>query len=243
VEKLLSDKKEFFEEVTHIPKHNKYNCSIKTDGDSKLPGCKIKILPKDKQEPLSEYIDSMLRRGYIKRIITPYTSPVLMVLKPDGTYRVCVDYRMLNTQTIKNIYLLPLIDSFLMLLTGCRYFSKIDLREAYYQIRMEKKSAGYTAFRCLKGTFAYRVMPFGLCNAPSILQSMLENILADHVNRDIVVYLGHILIFSASFCDHINTLNKIFDLLINNGLKGKKERCSFLCKKIQYLGLTLTENG
>jgi hypothetical protein len=109
----------------------------------------------------------MLQRVYIKRIITPYTSPVLMVPKPDGTYCVCIDYRMLNKQTIKNMYSLPLIDSFLMLLTGCRYFSEIYLRDAYYLIKMGKKSEGYTAFGCFKGTVGYRVRPFGLCNAPS----------------------------------------------------------------------------
>ena len=151
---------------------------------------------------LKELLDQMLREGQIRPSTSPWASPVLLVKKSDGSWRFCVDYRALNAATKKNSYPLPDITTCLDQLHGARFFSSLDLRSGYHQIRMEPKSVPYTAFTTRYGSYEFLVMPFGLCNAPATFQSTMNSLLRPFIDNFLLVYLDDILIYSQSFEQH-----------------------------------------
>jgi hypothetical protein len=126
------------------------------------------------------------------------------VRKPHGTFRVCVDFRALNRVTLRNAYLLPRINDSYQNLAGAKYFTTLDLKTGYWQVRLAPSAKPKTAFTCRYGHFQFRVMPFGLCNAPAVFQSMMNDILREYVDRfDIMVYLDDIVIYSCSWKEHV----------------------------------------
>ena len=119
--------------------------------------------------------------------------------KKDGGFRLCVDYRALNKVTVKNSYPLPRIDDIFDQLTGAKFFSKIDLRSGYHQIRLHKDSIPKTAFRTRYGLFEFTVLPFGLTNAPSTFMSLMNDVFREYLDKFVIIYLDDIIIFSPTF--------------------------------------------
>ena len=142
-----------------------------------------------KLDVVKRYLDSHLAKGFIQASSAPYSSPVLFVKKPGGGIRFCVDYRRLNAITKKDRYPIPLIEETLAQLEGAKYFTKIDIHQAFYRIKMSKDSKELTTFLIRFGTFKYLVMPFGLCNRLASWQHLINNILFDFLYRFIQTYL------------------------------------------------------
>ncbi|CAI7781757.1 unnamed protein product [Closterium sp. NIES-53] len=192
---------------------------------------------------MKKQIEYLLDKGLIRPSTSPYGAPVLFTPKPDGILRMCIDYRALNKQTIKNKYLIPRIDNLLDQLRGATVFSKLDLRSGYWQIRMADNSIHKTAFRTRYGSYEYLVMPFGLTNAPATFQAEMNHILRPLLNECVVVYLDDILIYSRDMKKHIEHIRRVFEILRREKFYVKLSKSEFALKKVQFLGHMVSAQG
>ena len=148
------------------------------------------------------YLNENLEKGFIQPSKSPVEAPILFVKKNDGSVRLCVDYRGLNKLMVRNCYPLPLIPELLDRLHVARVFSKVDLRGAYNLVRIKPGDEWKTAFRTRYGHFEYKVMRFGLTNAPIVFQHMMKDIFREYLDHFVVIYLDDILIFSPKMEEH-----------------------------------------
>ena len=195
------------------------------------------------QDELEEQIKDLLAQGFIQPSCSPYGAPVLFVPKKDGRWRMCIDYRALNKQTVKDRYPLPRIDLLLDRLGQAKVFSKLDLAQGYHQIAMAKDSVEKTAFCTNIGQWEYLVMPFGLCNAPSTFQRLMNTVFEQELNSFILVYLDDILVYSRSVGEHWGHLKCAFDRLRRAKLYARLHKCEFLKDKVDYLGFEVGRDG
>ena len=170
----------------------------------------------------------MLQKGLIQPNTSPFSSPVLLVKKHDDLWRFCVDYRALNTLTIKDRFPIPTIDELLDELGGARCFSKLNLLKGYHQIRMHVEDTPKTAFKTHHGHYEFKVMPFGLCNAPSSFQATMNMIFRPYLQHFIIVFFDDILIYSGSPEDHLHHLATTFQVLLDNQFVLKFSKCLFV---------------
>ena len=196
---------------------------------------------------VARQLEAMQESGVIQPSKSPWSSPVVMVRKRDGTHRFCVDYRKLNAVTKPDTFPLPRIDDLLDQLGQAKYFSSIDLASGYWQIRMSEESKEKTAFATPQGLFQFCVMPFGLTNAPAVFQRLMNRVLMGlnpTGGKDFVtVYIDDVLIFSTSLQDHLSHIKCVLQRIQEVGLKLKPTKCNFVCQEVEYLGHLITPKG
>ena len=178
-----------------------------------------------------------MKAGMIVDSKSPWRSPVRLVKKPDGSVRICVDYRRLNNVTIKDSYPIPKIEEIFAHLSNAKIFSTIDLCSSYYQIRLSKDSQQYTAFSCEYGFFEYRVLTQGVTNGCSTFQRIMTKYLEGRIGFRCFVYLDDVICWSENDENHINDVKAIIDRLRQFKLKIKLSKCKFARRKIEYLVL------
>ena len=192
---------------------------------------------------VNEHIDDMLKRDVIEPSSSPWASGIVLAKKKDGTTRFCIDYRKLNDATIKDAYPLPRIDETLDHLAGSCMFSTLDLSSGYWQVEMEPEDRPKTAFITKRGLYQFKVMPFGLCNAPATFERLMETVLSGLQWEMCLVYLDDIIVLGKSFEDMMQNLETVFNRLASAGLKLKAKKCNLFAQKVEYLGHIILEDG
>ena len=216
-------------------------CDIHT-GDHDPVKLRPYRVPLQDRGVVDKAIDEMLKAGVIRRSQSPWSFSLVIVSKKDGSKRLCVDFRKLNEITKKNSYPLPLIDDILSLLGKAKYFTSLDLKSGYWQVKMSEKDREKTAFACHRGLFEFNVMPFGLCNAPSVFM-MLMNTVLEGLEGFACAYIDDILIFSETVEEHFEHLHTVLDRLQQHKLKLKLKKCQFFMDEIKYLGFVVGREG
>ncbi|CAI7773157.1 unnamed protein product [Closterium sp. NIES-53] len=192
---------------------------------------------------MKKQIEYLLDRQLIRPSTSPYGALVLFTPKPDDNFRMCIDNHAMKKQTIRNKYPIPCIDYLLDQLRGATVFSKLDFRSGYWQIKMADNSVHKMAFRTRYGSYEYLVMPFGLCNAPTTFQVEMNHILRPLLDKCMVVYLDDILIYSKNMKEHVEHLQKVFEILWKNKFYMKLSKSDFALKKVQFLGHMVSAEG
>lgn len=200
-------------------------------------------LSRNEMIALKAYIQEELRKGFIRESTSPYAAPVLVVKKPGGGLRICIDYRQLNALTIKNRNAPPKISDTLARLNKVRLFSKFDVIAAFNRVLVRKEDQEKTAFLTRFGLFEYVVMPFGLCNAPGTFQSFINSVLRDYLDEFCSAYLDDVLVYSFSEEDHVQHCIKTLTRLRDAGLYLDIRKCEFHVTRVKYLGMILTCEG
>src|SRR5881394_6564 len=193
---------------------------------------------------LKKYVEDNLKKRFIQPSTSPYGSPVLFVKKPDGSLRLCVDYRALNRVTIKNRYPLPLMSEIMDRIKGATRFTRLDVRDAFNRLRIAKGDEWKTAFRTRYGHFEYLVMPFGLCNGPASFQSYINDALHEYLDLFCIAYLDDVLVYSSGTLEeHIECVRKVLKKLQERELFVKLEKCEFHVKETSFLGFVISPSG
>ncbi|MDD9817374.1 MAG: RNase H-like domain-containing protein [Gammaproteobacteria bacterium] len=200
-------------------------------------------LPLTKREDAERSICEMQEMDVIEPSSSPWSSPIVLVQKKDGTSRFCVDYRRLNDITHKDSYPLPRIDDTIEALSGVEWFSTLDLRSGYWQVPLDESSKEKTAFSTGRGLWQFKVMPFGLCNAPATFERLMEQVLAGLPLSIALVYLDDILVPGHSFSHQLSNLRKVFERLRAAKLKLSPKKCLLFRREVKYLGHMVSKNG
>ena len=188
-------------------------------------------------------VKEMLSGGQIEPSDSPWASPVVLVTKKDGSTRFCVDYRRLNSLTVKDAYPLPRIDDSLRLLGNQQWFSTMDLASGYWQVAMSPDAQKKAAFVTNEGLFQFRVMPFGLCNAPATFERLMDRVLCGMRWSRCLVYLDDVISFGKSVPEAIWRLEEVLARLSDFGLQLKAKKCTFMQTEVGFLGHIVGRSG
>ena len=226
-----------------LPPHRKYDLEIPLKPGAVLPWGPIYPLSAPESIAMKEFITANLKNGFIRHSRSEAAAPCMFVKKDDGKLRLVIDYRMLNAVTVKNRYPLPLIPAMLDRLNEAKIFTKIDLRNAYHQVRVKEGHEYKTAFRCREGHFEFNVCPMGCTNAPAIFQHFMNDILREQLDLTAVGILDDVLIYSSDITAHPQHVRDILHILRENQLYAKVEKCEFSKDHMTFVGYMVSSKG
>uniref|UniRef100_A0A803SM11 ribonuclease H n=1 Tax=Anolis carolinensis TaxID=28377 RepID=A0A803SM11_ANOCA len=230
-------------EAEKLPPHRPYDCAIDLVEGAPIPRGHLYSLTEPEQEALREFIESNLRKGFIRPSQSPAASPVMFVKKKSGDLRLVVDYRALNNITKRNRYPLPLISDLLDRLRGAKIYTKLDLQGAYNLVRIREGDEWKTAFQTKFGLFESLVMNYGLSGAPATFQHFVNDIFQDYLDRFLIIYLDDFLVFSRSQSEHEKHVRMVLQRLRDHGLYAKLEKCAFDLQEVDFLGYRVSPQG
>lgn len=195
-----------------------------------------RLAPAEK-EAVESQIEEWLQEGIIRNSNSDYASPMLVVKKKDGTNRLCIDFRKLNTKIIKDRYPLPIIEEVLERFCSARVFTTLDLRNGFFHVDIDEASVKYTAFVTPSGHYEFLKAPFGLCNSPSVFQRYVNTVLRELIRDNVVVvYMDDLIIASKDEEENLKKIKRVFSVAEQNGLKFRFDKCQFLKKRVVFLG-------
>lgn len=243
VQPLLQEFQDLFTEPTGLPPKRTCDHHIPL-----IPGAKPVNLRPYRYKPalkneIERQVAEMLKSGVIQPSQSPFSSPALLVKKKDGSWRLCIDYRQLDAVTVKSKYPVPIIEELLDELAGSKWFSKLDLRAGYHQIRMAEGEEFKTAFQTHSGHYEFKVMSFGLTGAPATFLGAMNTTLATVLRKFVLVFFDDILIYSPTITAHLEHLRQVLQLLSEHNWKVKLSKCSFAQQEISYLGHIIGSEG
>jgi len=226
-----------------LPEYRPYNCKINLREGETAPWGPIYPLSEEELQTLREWLKEMERTGKIKRSTSPAGSPILFVPKPHGrALRLCVDYRALNKITNPNLYPLPLMQELQDWVQGAQWFTKLDLKNGFHLVRVKEGDKWKTAFRTRYGLFEFQVIPFGLTNAPSTYQDMMNHILSDLREVGVLAYMDDILIYAKTEEEHDRLVKEVLERLQAHGLAVSPEKCIWKTQEVEFLGYVIGRN-
>lgn len=246
LEKFLIENRDVFtKDLSELSQTNVYDYHIQTIPDAKPVKMPFYRASPTIQKEIRKHVDDMLENDIIEPSNSVWHSPVVMVKKRSGEWRFAVDYRKLNKVTVPLSFPLPHIETVFDAVGDAKpvYFSSLDLRSGFWQIKMSDESKHKAAFITQEGIYNWKRMPFGLMNAPISFQTVMTHILRGINFKFCLVYVDDILVFSKSFKDHISHLEQVFSRLRDANLKLNPEKCDFVKDKIKYLGFILSSKG
>lgn len=196
-----------------------------------------------KADVLTTELDNLLEKNIIQEYESPWAAPVVFVPKKNGGTRLCVDYRRMNAITVSDSYPLPHMDDLLHATKRSYYISIMDLRSGYHQVQVNPRDVDKTAFTTPYGTFRYLRMPLGLLNAPATFQRLVDYFRRGLTDIRVLVYLDDLIVLSETFDNHLKDLELVFSRLRLFRLLPNREKCSFVCTSVRYLGHVITADG
>jgi hypothetical protein len=204
--------------------------------------CPYRMAPKELAE-MKKQLEELLNKWFIHPSSSPWGCPAIFVKKKDGTLCMCVDYRPLNTVTIKNKYPLSRIGALFDQLVGTKVFSKIDVRLGYHQIKIRPQDIPKTTFSTRYGLYEYLVMSFGLTNAPVFFMYLMNSIFMPELDKFVVIFIDDILIYSKNEEEHAQHIRVILTRLREHKLYAKFSKCEFWLDRVKFLGHVMTPEG
>jgi len=245
MEKLLKEYDDVFpQDIPHgLPPQRGIEHNIDLILSASLPNRPAYRSNPEETKEIQKQVEKLLGKGWIRESLSPCAMLVILVPKKDGSWRMCNDCRAINNITIRYRHIIPKLNDLLDEMHGACYFSKIDLKSGYHQIRMRAGDEWKIAFKTKFGLYEWMVMPFGLTNAPSIFMRLMNHVLRNFIGKFVVVYFDDILIYSKTLDSHMGHVKGDLEVLRWEKLYANKDKCIFCTHEVVFLGFVVSSKG
>lgn len=227
------------DEIGHI-KETQHHIDVGAHNPINTPQYRI---PHSTKAIIDNHVEKMLQQGIIEPCKSPWSSPVILIKKPDGSYRFCVDYRQINSITKKDVFPIPRIDETLESLKGAAIFTTLDMKSSFWQVELDEQSRDITAFKTNTGSYRFIRTPFGLVNSPSVWQRACNLAFSKYLSKFVYAYIDDLVVFSQNFEEHMGHLDAILRQVTDSGLKLGLSKCQFAANSVKYLGHIVDQSG